>query len=118
MAKVIRPVRSMTGFGAARLEGKGLTVEIEIRAVNHRYLQLKTRLGGDFSALEHQVEALVRTRVSRGSLSVRLSVELSKGGSTRIDHEMARCYQQDLVRLAEELNLPPKIDLSLLVGLP
>ena len=37
-------IRSMTGFGRARFEVEGSAFEVEVRSVNHRYLDLRVRL--------------------------------------------------------------------------
>jgi uncharacterized protein (TIGR00255 family) len=112
-------MRSMTGFGAAAVEKGGLSLRAEVRAVNHRYLQLKLRLPSELSFLEPEVERAVRQRVERGALS--LSVAATAGAALRapqVDAAAARAYKQKLERLARELDVPPLVDLALLAGLP
>jgi hypothetical protein len=65
---------SMTGFGAASFDAAGLLVRVEVRAVNHRGLQVKVRASGDLGTLESEVEARVRSRVARGSVVITVEV--------------------------------------------
>ena len=112
-------LRSMTGFGAGAAEGAGIAIRVELRAVNHRFLQAKVRLPGDLLALEGAVEAAIKQRLTRGSVSVTVRVEAADGpDGVQIDRELARRYAQTLSGLAEELGLEPGFDISRLVSLP
>ena len=112
-------LRSMTGFGAASIAHEGRTLRAEVRAVNHRFLQLKLRVPGEFGFLEAEIEKAVRARVERGALS--LSVHVSGAGAgraPRVDFAAAARYRAELERLARENGLDPRVDLATLIGLP
>src|SRR5688572_14386959 len=112
-------MRSMTGFGAAAVEKGGLALRAEVRAVNHRYLQVKLRLPSELAFLEPEVERAVRQKVERGALS--LSVSATGTAALRapqVDAAAARAYKQKLEKLARELDLEPRVDLALITGLP
>jgi uncharacterized protein (TIGR00255 family) len=108
----------MTGFGSASGEGAGVAVQVEARSVNHRYLQVKTRLPNEFTALEPRIEALVRKRLERGSASVSVSVTRPGREDLVIDVQAARRYRQQVEELARELGIPGDLDLRVLLGLP
>ena len=55
-------IRSMTGFGRASFQVDALVFDVEVRAVNHRYLDVRVRLPRLFSALEAKVRARVQAR--------------------------------------------------------
>jgi uncharacterized protein (TIGR00255 family) len=109
----------MTGFGTAAVEKGGLVLRAEVRAVNHRSLQVKLRLPPELAFLEPEVERQVRQRVERGSLSLSVT---AAGTSTlrtpQVDATAARAYKHKLERLARELGLQPAVSLELLAGLP
>ncbi|MEN9724217.1 MAG: hypothetical protein RJB38_2203 [Pseudomonadota bacterium] len=73
-------VRSMTGFGSTEAEYRGSRYRIEIRSVNHRFLDLKIRLPRDLQTLESSFRVLIQTRVNRGALEVK--VERAPGDSS------------------------------------
>ncbi len=112
-------MRSMTGFGAASVEEAGLALRAEVRAVNHRFLQLKQRLPAELGHLENEVEQRVRKRIERGALNLSVSAASEAAlHPPKIDVEAARRYKRELERVARELGIGAGIDLGLLAGLP
>ena len=112
-------MRSMTGFGSGAAEEKGVALRAEVRAVNHRHLQLKLRLPPEFTHVEPDVEELVRAHLERGAVTV--SVFLSVGGpavEVEVDAAAAARYHKELVKLAKDLGLAPSVSLDTLCGLP
>jgi uncharacterized protein (TIGR00255 family) len=112
-------IRSMTGFGVAAAAKGGISARVEVRSVNHRYLQVKARLSSDLAHLEPGIEAAVRESLDRGSVSVSASVEREAASRTaRVNPEVARRYQKSLASLAKELGLRDGLSLEALIGLP
>jgi len=66
---------SMTGFGRAQRSRDRLAVTAEVRAVNNRHLRVSARCSETHASLEPLVEQLVRSRISRGSIQVTVTVE-------------------------------------------
>lgn len=93
-------LRSMTGFGAARREGHGVTVNVEVKSVNGRFLKTSLRLPSSLSAKEGDVEAVVRGKVRRGSVSLNVDVRASTPElRVAVDEEVVRAYQAIFTRL-------------------
>lgn len=111
-------LRSMTGFGAAAGEAAGREVRVEVRAVNHRHLQVKSRLPGELSALEGEVEARVKQRLSRGAVSVNVSVARRLPGAAGIDVEAAERYRAALTDLSLRFGGGGAVPLEALLALP
>lgn len=112
-------MRSMTGFGDATHADSSLPLRVEIRSVNHRHLQIKTRLPSDLSFLESDLEALVRRRVERGSVSVAVTFSGAPATSVAtVNVEVAKRYKKQLTRMAKDLGLAPELSLDTLAGLP
>lgn len=110
---------SMTGFGAASREAAGLAVRVEVRAVNHRGLQVKARVPSELAALEPDVEARVRARVARGAVAVNVTVERAGLETTAgLDADAAARWTRSLRGLAATLGIEHPVTLDLLVGLP
>ncbi|MBU4271100.1 MAG: YicC family protein [Planctomycetes bacterium] len=65
----------MTGFGESHCRRDGLSVAIEIRAINNRFLKLTVRTSEGYAALEPLVEAAVRRAVHRGTIQVNVRVD-------------------------------------------
>ena len=97
----------MTGFGRGLADGVGGRVAIEVRSVNHRFLDLKLR-GVPSAALEDLIGQRVRERVERGAVTVAMRVERAAGAATaQLDGAAARRVHADLAALAADLGLAP-----------
>lgn len=112
-------IRSMTGFGAASVVDGAISARAEIRSVNHRHLQVKTRLPSEVSHLESEIEALVRKALERGAVTITISLQREAGaGLAGIDLAAARGYHDRLTELAASLKLQSDVRLEALLGLP
>jgi len=109
----------MTGFGASTREEGELSLHAEVRSVNHRHLLVKTRLTGEFSFLEGDVEALVKKRLGRGSVSVSLAPTRAAGAvRAKIQPDVARRYHAEIAGLAKSLGVSGEVSLDTLLSLP
>lgn len=118
-------IRSMTGFGDARLERGGVTYSVEVRSVNHRYLKANVRLPDEFAPLEGGLEELLRGILQRGSVTVRCSAEGSPVGQAgAINQAVLESYLQAIhaasLKLGEHPSemTRPTIDMAGLLQLP
>ncbi len=110
---------SMTGFGEAAWQSEQLAVSVEIRATNHRYLKLTTRLPEGYAALEPAVEATVRRSVRRGSIQVTVRATRHKPAAHfRIDEEVLLGYYRQLEAFCTKWGLEPSVSPELLLQLP
>lgn len=108
----------MTGFGAGDASLADGKLTIEIRGVNHRYLDLRVRTPAHLPDLANIVETLARERLTRG----RFDVSLRAGGRALsamvIDRERARSMFAALESLRDELAPGSELPLSLLGAVP
>jgi uncharacterized protein (TIGR00255 family) len=109
----------MTGYGRGVAERDGRRAEVEIRSVNHRFMDVKLRGAPLDAQLEERVSARIRERITRGSITVAIRLEGSgAGGSVKIDHGAARRIHHELVELANHLAISPIVTLDLLCTQP
>ena len=97
-------VRSMTGYGRGSSARDGVRVEVELRSVNHRFLDLKLRAGGLDAAVEDRITSAIRGRLGRGAVtaSVRASGRTGVRGIV-VDEEIGAQVHEELERLARAL---------------
>ncbi|MCX7049414.1 MAG: YicC family protein [Candidatus Sumerlaeota bacterium] len=111
---------SMTGYGLARRASPLGAIQIEIRSVNNRYLDLSFRGAGDWREWETTARALVGKRISRGKVEVTLTWE--RGGEAqmqyRINREALTALIHQVREVAAELEISPAQLLGPVANLP
>lgn len=110
---------SMTGYGVARTEDPDVSVTVEVRSVNNRYLKLGFRTPESLSSLEASMEGIVRRHVSRGAITVTVYCRrLGPLARPPINEAVLQAYAEDLKRMAEKFGLAADLGIAALVGLP
>ena len=66
-------IKSMTGFAAVSGEVPGGRLALELKSVNHRYLEFQTRMPEDLRAFEAQMRELVAAALTRGKIDCRVT---------------------------------------------
>ena len=109
----MRP-RSMTGFGRGEASEANQTWTVEIRTVNHRFLDQRVVLPRAYAALEERVKKTVAAGQDRGRVEVSLELAGSGSGGPRltVDMDLARQYHDCLQQLGEEFGLGGRIQLA------
>lgn len=112
--------KSMTGFGRGEAEAGGRIWTVEIRCVNHRYLDLKIKLPKGYAGLEERVRKTVAATLTRGRVDVVLSVtgDFSDLLEMRANTSLARIYREALANLGKTLDLTDDTTLSQLASYP
>lgn len=104
----------MTGFGRAEVAKRGITVAVEVRGVNSRYLDVTTRLPRLLSQREKDVKEVVRSCVNRGSLVVSVTVEEDSDGiaPVKVNKAAAKAYMKLLNDLRKAAKINEKVRLE------
>jgi len=109
----------MTGFGEARLEGDGLAVAAEVRALNSRFFKLVVRINEGYGSLEPRIEALVRRRVRRGTVQVNVFVDrLRRAEDFRINTDVLAAYRRQLEQVWRQWEPSRPVPTEALLTLP
>jgi uncharacterized protein (TIGR00255 family) len=113
-------MKSMTGYGRGEGSRHGLKITVEVSSVNRKQTEVAVNLPRDLEVLEAQIRDEINRRVSRGRVTVRVTVQSAPGvgGKTRVDLALARSYARDLRRLGRDLGLRDVVTLDLLARLP
>lgn len=82
-------MRSMTGFALARREGEWGELALELRAVNHRYLDLKINLPEPLRSLENPLRDRLRAGLARGRVEARLGWRAAAGAGLAVNEALA-----------------------------
>lgn len=113
-------IRSMTGYGKAILDEDSREYQVEIKSVNHRYLDISIKMPRELSYMEEEIKREISKKVRRGKVDVTVSFKNygAEGISIEINKELAKAYIKEFRKLAEEENLQDDIEVTEVTKLP
>ncbi len=113
-------IKSMTGFGRGTFANEEKHINIEIKTVNHRFLDLSVKLPRQLMWCEDPIRKKIQSVLSRGKVDVFVTyVELQKPGCTvNIDRSLADAYIRALSDASEAYGLKNDIYASTLLRMP
>ena len=113
-------MQSMTGFGRGEAAGSGVSVVVEMKSVNNRFLDLQLRVPREYMAFESRIKGLLKPLFSRGRLDIFVRrVNQAGGVGIVVDTQLARSYHSSLLKLGEALpGVSNDITLSRLADMP
>src|SRR4051812_14727133 len=98
---------SMTGYGEARGQSDQLSLSVELRALNNRYLKVSLRAPDPYHLLEAEFEKVIRRTIKRGTIQVQLRCERRAAlEDFRIDPVALTSYVQQVRDTVSKLGLP------------
>ncbi len=107
-------MRSMTGYGYGEVTTSTGKVIVEVKGVNHRFLDVVVRVPRAFNCFEEVLRRLVQSVSTRGRVEIYLSVEDSgnKNFTVKVDKELGMAYYKALEELRGHLGLAPPISMD------
>src|SRR5260221_8090946 len=110
-------MKSMTGFGCGEAPLSAGRVLVDVRSVNHRFLEVRTRLPPDLVDHATFVEQCARERLSRGRFDVTVRYE-GPLPAPRLDVERARAVYRDLESLRDAIAPGAELPLGAFLAMP
>lgn len=117
-------LKSMTGFGRGVAENQRYTVEVEIKSVNHRFLDIQLRSPKQVNTYEQELRKIIKERLPRGRVDVFVTVkEVSDAGKEVAIHwdlvdQLVESLQKEGQARYGVVDLEPKAILEQIVTLP
>ncbi len=107
-------IASMTGYGRGVASTKGITLAVELRSVNSRFLEVTARLPRTLSARENEIKEIIRGKISRGKINMLAVVESANDGEipVRINVSAAKGYYKLLNELRKSVKLKQTVRLE------
>ena len=107
-------MKSMTGFGRAKLEKNNRIYQVEIKSVNHKYNDISIKLPRSFSYIEDKIKKEIASCIERGKVDVFISFEnySNEGKQVIINHELVKEYMEQFRKLAQDNNLSLSIPVT------
>ena len=100
-------MKSMTGYGRAKLQKESREYSVEIKSVNHKYLDMNIKLPRNLFCMEDRVRKSISNKISRGKIDVFITYINNgiEGKNILINKDIARLYIKELEELANENNI-------------
>ena len=113
-------IKSMTGYGRAEYSDEKRRITVEIKAVNHRYLDCSIRMPKKLSFFEASVRTLLKEYMQRGKVDVFITYEdfTENNYNLKYNRDIARTYYSYLTEMAEEFGLENDVRVSTLSRYP
>ncbi len=113
-------MKSMTGYGEATAQRRWAKVVIQVRTLNHRHLDIQSRIPREYLAIEEEIRRVIRQRMARGRVEIFINRTPLKGQGRKLqlDEELLGQYVRGLNRAQRKFGFEGKLDFSLLAQLP
>ncbi len=113
-------ISSMTGYGKQSLNVEKREYQVEIKSVNHRYLDINIKLPKSISYLEDTIKKEISAKIKRGKIDVFITFENNsqEGKNITINKELAKLYIEQLKELAQEEKILNNIEVMDIAKLP
>ena len=113
-------VKSMTGFGKSTLSKEKRESQMEIKSVNHRYLDINIKMPKTLSYLEDTIKKEISEKIKRGKIDVFITFENNsqEGKNIKINKELAKLYINQLKELAQEEKISSNIEVIEIAKFP
>ncbi|MDR1429361.1 MAG: YicC family protein [Spirochaetaceae bacterium] len=111
-------MKSMTGYGIEERQKDGLSVSVEVKSYNGRFLDISCALPSFLSPLESGIREYIASRSRRGKVEVFVRIkEAESAVKIHVNGKAAAAYYESVLALAKSLKIRKKPGLSLILGM-
>ena len=109
-------IRSMTGFGRSEAYNDDYKIAVEMKSVNHRYLDLGIKMPKKFNAFEGELRSLLKQQIQRGKVDLYITCETFSDRSVSLNYNeaLAREYMDILSRMSSQFAIENDVKVSAL----
>lgn len=113
-------IKSMTGFGRCEISNDDYKISVEMKSVNHRYLDLGIKMPKKFNAFEADIRNLLKTKVQRGKVDVYITCETFSDKAVKLNYNeaLAREYMTIFQKMSEQFGIENDVNVSSLSRYP
>ena len=113
-------IKSMTGFGRGEAGDETGKIVVEIKSVNHRYLDLNVKLPRKLNAFEVEIRNFIKSRIVRGKVDVYITLEETKEASDILHYNthIADMYMENIRKMSQDYGIPFDVTATSLARFP
>jgi len=112
-------IYSMTGFGSARAEVSQLSVFVEMKSVNHRYLDIHIKIPSEYQNFENVIRQKISGAFKRGRIDAFVRIEYKRENiKLDVNHNLIKAYVDMMAELKKWYGIQGEVTLDLIARLP
>ena len=113
-------LRSMTGFGRGEASDDRYKISVEMKSVNHRYMELGIKMPKKFNVFEANIRSLLKKDIQRGKVDLFISYEVFEDSTVDLKYNsgLAEGYMDIFKRISEQFGIENDIRVSTLARFP
>ncbi|MBI5677040.1 MAG: YicC family protein [Planctomycetes bacterium] len=112
-------LKSMTGFGVAEYKNDELTIRVELRSVNNRFLKIDSRLPEILQSFETEIERPIREKIARGTVLLNVNYQsLRQEPEYVLNSDRLKEYYHLLSDIKKEIGSRERVSINSLILLP
>ena len=113
-------IKSMTGYGIASLENNALSISVEVKSLNSKFLDTVIKLPKSFFDKEIDVKRLISEKLERGKISVNITYERKDDQVAKVNFnkKLLKGYYQEVADIANDLGAPTDEILKIILQYP
>lgn len=108
----------MTGFGSAQITKGPNKIIVEIKSVNHRYLDVLCYLPNGYAAFEEKVRQVLRSQMERGRVTVSVKAVQNAPTDLKLNRDFLKKYLREINALKKEFKLSGDVPIADILRLP
>lgn len=108
----------MTGYGRGNVSSETFNVNVEIKTVNNRFLDINLRMPYELQPLESELKKIITHRLSRGRVDVNLQTERTEEIVYELNRPLISGYLSAMKQMQDEFSLPGEPDINVIARLP
>jgi len=110
----------MTGYGKSVLDNGDISIKVEIKSVNSRYLDINFKCTRGLSFIEEKVRAMLKDRIDRGKIDIYVGIrgDYAESKAVKVDEKAAESYISAFKKLKDRFRLRGKPDLATIAAIP
>ncbi|HEX5412794.1 MAG TPA: YicC/YloC family endoribonuclease [Terriglobia bacterium] len=111
-------IRSMTGYSKVRREVGNFSLNVAVKSVNHRFLDLQFRMPMALSPMEPLLRGIVKNHVVRGHVEVNVNLGAAGTEELKVNRELLKAYVKVCREVQDELGSAAELDVVQLLRIP
>ena len=111
-------IKGMTGYGSAELSMGRVKAIVEIKSLNHRYLDVNFYLPIGFGSVEEKIRKLVQKQMERGRVTIAIKITQKPLQKVKINKDIVKAHIKNTNQLKKEFKLEESLSLAEIISLP